>query len=76
MTMDEMHARARYWAEISENALILNCREAKSLLSSDAQLICVLKADAYGLGAVRVAGILREQGFNRFAVACFDFVTA
>ena len=67
--MDELHARARCWAEISEDALILNCREAESLLGSETGLIAVLKADGYGLGAVQVAGILREQGLNRFAVA-------
>ena len=70
--MDELHARARCWAEISEDALILNCREAESLLGPETGLIAVLKADGYGLGAVQVAGILREQGLNRFAVACFE----
>ena len=70
--MDELHARARCWAEISEDALILNYREAESLLDPGTRMICVLKADGYGLGAVEVAKILREQGANAFAVACFD----
>ena len=70
--MDELHARARCWAEISEDALILNYREAESLLNPDTRMICVLKADGYGLGAVEIANILREQGANAFAVACFD----
>ena len=70
--MDELHARARCWAEISEDALILNYREAASLLNPGTRMICVLKADGYGLGAVEVARILREQGANAFATACFD----
>ena len=34
------------------------------------RLACVLKADAYGLGARRVAGLLVESGIDLLAVAC------
>ena len=32
------------------------------------QLIAVLKADAYGLGLLPMAGLLRDQGVRRFGV--------
>ncbi len=72
MNMDELYARARCWAEISEDALVKNLKEAESLLNPGVRLICVLKADAYGLGAVQVGGILWKQGIRHFAVACFE----
>ena len=64
--------RARCWAEISQTGLIRNYREAESLLKPGVRLICVLKADAYGLGAVPVARMLWAAGARFFSVACFS----
>ena len=63
-------AKARCWAEIDLDALKHNYLEALSILDGRAQLICVLKANAYGLGAKRVAKELYELGARFFAVAC------
>ena len=46
-------------------------REALSLLKPGVKMICVLKADGYGLGAAEVGQTLWEQGARHFAVACF-----
>ena len=48
-----------------------NYHNALSHLRGGAQLICVLKADAYGLGAKAVAQ-LRQEGQRLFAVASYN----
>lgn len=55
-------------AEISLSALRANYRFLRAL-ASPARLICVVKADAYGHGAVRVAQALISEGADFFAVA-------
>ena len=69
--MNETMAKARCWAEVLEDGLIANYREALSLLKPGVKMICVLKADGYGLGAAEVGQTLWEQGARHFAVACF-----
>lgn len=59
---------ARCWAEIDLNIVRENYRAACALCG-DALLIPVLKADAYGLGAARIARVLKAEGANLFAVA-------
>ena len=61
--------RARAWLEVDLGALRANYREAKSLLRPGAEMICVLKADAYGYGAEQVGRTLYEEGVRFFAVA-------
>ena len=68
MTLEE--ARARAWLEVDEDGLIANCREAQSLCRPETVLIAVLKADAYGYGAVETARLLKEIGVSHFSVAC------
>ncbi len=69
--MTESEAKARCWAEIDLSALKSNFLTALELLSEGTQLICVLKANAYGLGAEVVAPYLYDLGARFFAVACF-----
>ena len=61
--------RARAWLEVDLDALLDNYREALSLLKPGVEMICVLKADAYGYGAQRVARTLYAEGVRFFAVA-------
>ncbi|MBQ9407832.1 MAG: alanine racemase [Clostridia bacterium] len=68
MTLNE--AKARCWAEIDLSALKSNYQNAMEILGGEAKLICVLKANAYGLGAKKVARTLRGLGARSFAVAC------
>lgn len=58
----------RAWAEIDLDALLLNHRAVKKLLPGGEKLCAVVKADAYGHGAVTVARALEEET-DFFAVA-------
>jgi len=59
----------RAWVEISEAALAHNVKAIKQLLSPDTHLMAVVKADAYGHGAVKVAKTVISAGGDAFAVA-------
>jgi alanine racemase len=58
----------RIWAEVNLSNLRHNYAMAKEL-SPGKEAICVVKADAYGAGAVPVARALMDAGADRFAVA-------
>ncbi len=60
------------WAEISLSALIENYRTLKRQLTGNAQLIAVVKANAYGHGAVECARALAEAGADWFGVALVE----
>lgn len=65
-----MDETARTWAEVDLDSIAHNLREARRLLPAKVKIAAVLKADAYGLGAAAVAGVLLEGGADRLAVAC------
>jgi alanine racemase len=48
--------RHRAWVEIDRHALASNVRSIQSLLAPSTELMAVIKADAYGHGAIKVAG--------------------
>ena len=58
---------SRCWTRIDLDTIAQNYENARALCRS--QLIPVLKADAYGMGAVRVARVLMARGAKLFAVA-------
>ena len=58
---------ARTWAEIDLGALKHNLDIAKR---TGKKVMCVIKADAYGHGAVRCGLFLEQNGADAFAVAC------
>lgn len=62
----------RSWAEISLDALINNCRLLRKMVRPSARLMAVVKADAYGHGAVEVAKICLAEGFDYLAVSMLD----
>lgn len=57
------------WVEIDQGALRRNARAFKNLLGYGKRLCCVVKADAYGHGAVQCAKIMHATGADMFAVA-------
>lgn len=59
----------RAWVTVNHNALANNVRALKSLLSPKTRLMTVIKADAYGHGAVKVAKTVLQNGANAIAVA-------
>ncbi|WP_461614992.1 alanine racemase [Clostridium sp. Marseille-QA1073] len=56
------------WAEIDLDTIAYNMKQLKSLLK-DKEIIAVIKADAYGHGAIDVAPVLLENGATKLAVA-------
>lgn len=57
---------------IDLDAIAANWRALDRLSAPDTQTAAVLKADAYGLGAARVARALAYAGARRFFVACAE----
>lgn len=57
------------WTEIDLLAIDYNVRKIRSLLSINTRLCAVVKADAYGHGAVPVAQAVLEAGADQLAVA-------
>ena len=66
--MEELRARA--WADIDLGALEHNYRALRAPLPRGCRFLGVVKADAYGHGAVPVARKLKELGAEYLAVAC------
>jgi alanine racemase len=58
------------WAEIDLGALKRNLERIRSYTNS--QIMPIVKADAYGHGAVEVVRALREEGITRFGVAILE----
>lgn len=58
------------WAEINLDNIIWNFNEAKKLLLKETKIAAVLKANAYGHGAIEVARVLVDKGVDYIAVAC------
>lgn len=56
------------WLELSRSALRHNLAGVKRLVGG-AQLMAVVKANAYGAGATGMAQVLQDEGVTRFAVA-------
>lgn len=61
--------RQRAWVEVDLNALSHNVREIKRLISPATDLMAVVKADAYGHGAVSVAQTALQAGASWLGVA-------
>ena len=62
----------RTWAEVSLGALEHNYRTLRAMLPEGCRLLGVVKADAYGHGAVVIGRKLVELGCEMLAVACLD----
>ncbi|MFP4297402.1 MAG: alanine racemase [Spirulinaceae cyanobacterium] len=61
--------RQRAWIEISDSAIRHNVKALRQILAPPTQLMAVVKADAYGHGAVNVAEIALSCGAKGLAVA-------
>ena len=57
------------WVEIDLNAIRKNTRAFKGMLKRGTQLMCAVKADAYGHGAVACTKAMHSSGADQFAVA-------
>lgn len=61
--------RLRCWLEINLSNLKNNIESIRSIISTDMDIICVVKANSYGLGAVNISKYLSSIGIKYFAVA-------
>ena len=59
----------RVWAEIDLNAVETNYNLIKKHKKNDVQVCCVIKANAYGHGAVEMAKFYSKLGVKYFAVS-------
>lgn len=66
---ESLSSTARTWAEIDMAALKHNYEIARA---TGKKVMCVIKADAYGHGAVRCGRYLEKCGADAFAVACLS----
>lgn len=58
--------------EVNLNALVANLNHYKSFLKPTTKIVCMIKADAYGAGAVEIAKTLQEHQVDYLAVAVAD----
>ena len=58
--------------EVNLNAVVNNLNFYRSFLKPETKLVCMVKADAYGAGAVEVAKTLQEHRVDYLAVAVAD----
>ncbi|MFH1079693.1 MAG: alanine racemase [Pseudomonadota bacterium] len=58
--------------EIDISALIHNIRETKRVISSETQIMAIVKADGYGHGALAVGRIFVENGASCLGVATIE----
>lgn len=64
--------RARAWREVDLDALAHNATLLQNALAPGQKLMAVVKAEAYGHGAVPVCRRLWKSGVRTFAVACLS----
>ena len=58
--------------EVNLNAVVNNLNYYRSFLKPETKLVCMVKADAYGAGAVEVAKTLQDHRVDYLAVAVAD----
>ena len=58
--------------EVNLNAVVDNLNWYRSFLKPETKLVCMIKADAYGAGAVEIAKTLEEHRVDYLAVAVAD----
>lgn len=57
-------------AEIDLEAIASNLAQIKSLLQAETKIMPIIKANAYGHGAVMIARALENMGIDMFGVSC------
>jgi len=58
--------------EVNLNAVVDNLNHYRSFLKPETKIVCMVKADAYGAGAVEIAKTLQEHRVDYLAVAVAD----
>ena len=58
--------------EVNLNAVVDNLNYYRSFLNPETKMVCMIKADAYGAGAVEIAKTLQDHRVDYLAVAVAD----
>ena len=58
--------------EVNLSAVVKNLNYYRSLMKPGTKLVCMIKADGYGAGAIEIAKTLQEHGVDYLAVAVAD----
>ena len=58
--------------EVNLNAVVENLNYYRSLMKPETKMVCMIKADAYGAGAVEIAKTLQDHRVDYLAVAVAD----
>lgn len=58
--------------EVNLDAVVANLNYYRSMMASDTKIVCMVKADAYGAGAIEVAKKLQDHRVDYLAVAVAD----
>lgn len=66
------HVTQRSWAEVSLGTLRNNYKIYRASLPEDAEIMAVVKANAYGHGDCAAAKMLQDEGVRHFAVSNID----
>jgi alanine racemase len=70
--LETMTSTRPTWAEISRSRLIHNHGVLRRLAGAETELLCVVKANAYGHGLVECARTLAGNGARWFGVTCVE----
>lgn len=68
----ELYKKGRAWIEVSLGALGRNVLNIQQTLGTTNVFMAVVKADAYGLGAVEISKYMNSININTFAVATLE----
>jgi alanine racemase len=60
------------WAEISLRAILHNLKVIRQTVGRDKKILAIVKANAYGLGAVAISKALAKAGVEWLGVTCTD----
>ena len=66
------YRKDRAWLEIDLSAIEENYRRIKEFIGDQTEIMAVVKANAYGLGAVEVSKTLENAVCPMFAAACIE----
>ena len=58
--------------EVDLNAVVENLNHYRSFMKPETKIVCMIKADAYGAGAIEIAKTLQDQRVDYLAVAVAD----
>ncbi len=70
--MSESYLPTRAWVEVDLDRIAANARTIRRLVHPRADVMGVVKADAYGHGVRDVVPVLLENGISRLAVSMLD----